>query len=237
MDDKPKTPKSVPKEAASSRIRARLQSARKRFHANDNISAFLKPGELEELLAEVEAKFKGVLESLVIDTESDHNTQDTARRVAKMYLTEVFSGRYVEAPAVTEFPNASSLNELMIVGPIKVRSACSHHFCPIMGRLWIGIMPNEHSNLIGLSKYSRLAEWVMSRPQIQEEAITQMAEVLMNKVRPDGLAVVMEADHFCMHWRGVKDDGTKMINSVMRGSFLKDHILRSEFLALLNNKR
>ena len=237
MDDKPKTPKSVPKEAASSRIRARLQSARKRFHANDNISAFLKPGELEELLAEVEAKFKGVLESLVIDTESDHNTQDTARRVAKMYLTEVFSGRYIEAPAVTEFPNASSLNELMIVGPIKVRSACSHHFCPIMGRLWIGIMPNEHSNLIGLSKYSRLAEWVMSRPQIQEEAITQMAEVLMNKVRPDGLAVVMEADHFCMHWRGVKDDGTKMINSVMRGSFLKDHILRSEFLALLNNKR
>ena len=237
MDDKPKTPKSVPKEAASSRIRARLQSARKRFHANDNISAFLKPGELEELLAEVEAKFKGVLESLVIDTESDHNTQDTARRVAKMYLTEVFSGRYVEAPAVTEFPNASSLNELIIVGPIKVRSACSHHFCPIMGRLWIGIMPNEHSNLIGLSKYSRLAEWVMSRPQIQEEAITQMAEVLMNKVRPDGLAVVMEADHFCMHWRGVKDDGTKMINSVMRGSFLKDHILRSEFLALLNNKR
>lgn len=237
MDDKPKTPKSVPKEAASSRIRARLQSARKRFHANDNISAFLKPGELEELLAEVEAKFKGVLESLVIDTESDHNTQDTARRVAKMYLTEVFSGRYIEAPAVTEFPNASSLNELMIVGPIKVRSACSHHFCPIMGRLWIGIMPNEHSNLIGLSKYSRLAEWVMSRPQIQEEAITQMAEVLMNKVRPDGLAVVMEADHFCMHWRGVKDDGTKMINSVMRGSFLRDHILRSEFLALLNNKR
>lgn len=236
MDDNPKTPEPSPNEPVSARIRGRIQRARKRFHANDNISAFLQAGELEELLAEVEGKFRGVLESLVIDTASDHNTQDTARRVAKMYLTEVFSGRYVEAPAVTEFPNASSLNELMIVGPIKVRSACSHHFCPIMGRLWIGIMPNEHSNLIGLSKYSRLAEWVMSRPQIQEEAITQMAEVLMNKVRPDGLAVVMEADHFCMHWRGVKDDGTKMINSVMRGSFLKDHILRGEFLALLNKK-
>ena len=237
MSDSPKTPKSSSKEPVSARIRSRIQKARKRFHANDNISAFLQPGELDELLAEVETKFTGVLESLVIDTESDHNTQDTARRVAKMYLTEVFSGRYVEAPPVTEFPNASSLNELMIVGPITVRSACSHHFCPIMGRLWIGIMPNEHSNLIGLSKYSRLAEWVMSRPQIQEEAITQMAEVLMNKVRPDGLAVVMEADHFCMHWRGVKDNQTKMINSVMRGSFLKDHILRGEFLALLNNKR
>jgi GTP cyclohydrolase I len=124
----------------------------------------------------------------------------------------------------------------MIVGPITVRSACSHHFCPIIGRLWVGLMPNEHSNLIGLSKYSRLAEWVMSRPQIQEEAITQLANVLMDKVRPDGLAVVMEADHFCMQWRGVKDDKTKMLNSVMRGSFLKDRTLRSEFLSLLNLK-
>jgi GTP cyclohydrolase IA len=219
---------------ASERIRARIERARKRFHANDSIAEFLEPGDLEALLDEVEEKFKGVLESLVIDTASDHNTQDTARRVAKMYLTEVFRGRYVAQPVVTEFPNVESLNELMIVGPITVRSACSHHFCPILGRLWIGLMPNEHSNLIGLSKYSRLAEWIMSRPQIQEEAITQVAELLNDKVRPDGLAVVMEADHFCMHWRGVKDNQTKMINSVMRGSFLKDHTLRREFLSLLN---
>jgi GTP cyclohydrolase I len=223
-----------PAEPVSARVRRRLMRAKKRFHANDNIAAFLEPGEMEALLDEVEGKFKGVLESLVIDTESDHNTHETARRVAKMYLTEVFRGRYMEPPPVTEFPNAEFLNELMIVGPITVRSACSHHFCPIMGRLWIGLMPNEHSNLIGLSKYSRLAEWVMSRPQIQEEAITQMANLLMDKVRPDGLAVVMEADHFCMHWRGVKDTETKMVNSVMRGSFLKDHNLRSEFLSLLN---
>jgi len=221
-------------EPVSARVRRRLVEAKKRFHANDNIAAYLEPGEIEALLAEVEGKFKGVLDSLVIDTESDHNTHETARRVAKMYVTEVFRGRYIDAPAVTEFPNAEFLNELMIVGPITVRSACSHHFCPIMGRLWIGLMPNEHSNLIGLSKYSRLAEWVMSRPQIQEEAITQMASLLMDKVRPDGLAVVMEADHFCMHWRGVKDSETKMVNSVMRGSFLKDHNLRAEFLSLLN---
>ncbi len=220
----------------SERIRARLQRAKVRFHANDNIAAFLAPGEHEALLDEVAAKMKGVLESLVIDTESDHNTQDTARRVAKMYLNEVFRGRYMAPPAVTECPNAEHLNELMIVGPITVRSACSHHFCPIMGRLWIGLMPNEHSNLIGLSKYSRLAEWIMSRPQIQEEAITQMANLLMNKVSPDGLAVVMEADHFCMHWRGVRDAETKMINSVVRGSFLKDSALRREFLSLINLK-
>ena len=129
------TPLQAPPQPASARIRSRLSQARQRFHANDNIAAFLEPGDLEALLDEVEGKMKGVLESLVIDTESDHNTQDTARRVAKMYLTEVFRGRYVPPPPVTEFPNIEQLNELMIVGPITVRSACSHHFCPIMGRL------------------------------------------------------------------------------------------------------
>jgi len=236
MSEVPEEPGDGKTLTVASRIRARLQLAKYRFHANDNISAFLEPGELDALLHEVEAKMKEVLESLVIDTESDHNTRETARRVAKMYLTEVFRGRYESAPPVTEFPNAEGLNELMIVGPITVRSACSHHLCPIMGRLWIGLMPNEHSNLIGLSKYSRLAGWIMSRPQIQEEAITQMADLLMGKVSPDGLAVVMEADHFCMHWRGVKDSGTKMTNSVMRGSFLKDPALRREFLSLINLK-
>jgi GTP cyclohydrolase I len=151
-----------------------------------------------------------------------------------MYVQEVFRGRYVRMPSVTEFPNASGLNELMIVGPIAVRSACSHHLCPIMGRVWLGILPNERSNLLGLSKYARLAEWIMSRPQIQEEAISQLAELLLLRVKPDGLAVVMEADHFCMQWRGVKDSGSKMINSVMRGSFLTDAALRREFLALIN---
>ena len=219
----------------SARVRARLQQAGHRFHANDNIAAFLEPGELDALIDEIEDKMKGVLESLVIDTSSDHNTQETARRVAKMYIGEVFRGRYQPAPPVTEFPNAERLNELMIVGPITVRSACSHHLCPIVGRLWVGLMPNEHSNLIGLSKYARLADWIMSRPQIQEEAITQMANLLMRKVSPDGLAVVMEADHFCMHWRGVKDADTRMINSVMRGVFLKDAALRREFFSLIKS--
>ncbi|MBI1201661.1 MAG: GTP cyclohydrolase I [Rhodopseudomonas sp.] len=220
----------------SARIRRRLQEMGHRYRANDNISESIAPGELDELFDEVAAKMRGVLESLVIDVQHDHNTHDTARRVAKMYLTEVFRGRYLPPPPVTEFPNAASLNELMIVGPITIRSACSHHFCPIMGRLWIGIMPNQHSNLIGLSKYARLAEWIMSRPQIQEEAITQLADLLMDKVKPDGLAVVMEADHFCMHWRGVKDTASKMVNSIMRGSLLKDATLRREFLSLINLK-
>ncbi len=227
-------PKTVP---VSQRIRERIRASGNRFHANDNIAAFIEPGELTALQDEVEGKLREVLESLVIDTQSDHNTQDTARRVAKMYVQEVFRGRYVTPPAVTEFPNAERLNELMIVGPLTVRSACSHHLCPIIGRVWIGVMPNEHSNLIGLSKYARLAEWVMSRPQIQEEAVIQLADLLQDKMKPDGLAIIMEADHFCMHWRGVRDSDSKMINSVMRGAFLKNPDLRRELLALLPGKK
>ena len=228
-DDAAGTPVSV-------KIRERIVASRKRFNANDNIADFVHPGELSALLDEVEAKMQGVLDSLVIDTQNDHNTGNTARRVAKMYLNEVFRGRYVHAPTITEFPNAEHLNELMIVGPITVRSACSHHFCPVIGQVWIGVLPNEHTNVIGLSKYARLAEWVMGRPQIQEEAVVQLADLIQEKTQPDGLAIVMEASHYCMSWRGVKDMDSKMINSVMRGVFLKDPNLRREFLALLPKK-
>ena len=217
----------------SVKIRERLQAARKRFNANDNIAEFIEPGELALLLDEVEIKMQGVLDSLVINTETDHNTQNTARRVAKMYVSEVFNGRYVRPPAITEFPNAEHLNELMIVGPLTVRSACSHHFCPVMGKIWIGVMPNEHTNVIGLSKYARLVDWIMGRPQIQEEAVVQLADVIMEMTQPDGLAIVMEASHFCMSWRGVRELNSKMLNSVMRGVFLKDANLRREFLSLI----
>ena len=220
----------------SVKIRERIAHSRKRFNANDNIAEFIEPGDLEKLLDEVEGKMQGVLDSLVIDTANDHNTNNTARRVAKMYLNEVFKGRYLHAPTITEFPNAEHLNELMIVGPITVRSACSHHFCPIVGQVWIGVLPNEHTNVIGLSKYARLAEWVMGRPQIQEEAVVQLADLIQEKTQPDGLAIVMEASHFCMGWRGVKDLDSKMINSVMRGVFLKDPNLRREFLSLIPKK-
>ena len=221
---------------ASDRIRDRLISAGQRYHANDNIADFIEDGELGELQDEVQARMQEVLHALVIDTDNDHNTQGTARRVAKMFVREVFAGRYAPAPAVTAFPNVSQLNELMIVGPLKVRSACSHHLCPILGQVWIGVLPNAASDLIGLSKYARLAEWVLGRPQIQEEAVVMLADALERRIRPDGLAVVMQASHFCMHWRGVKDDGALMRNSVMRGAFLKDATLRREFLSLLGER-
>ena len=217
----------------SERIRARLRAAGHRFHANDNIAGFIDgEQELGALEDEVAQRIQGLLESLVIDTQGDHNTQGTARRVARMFLHEVFKGRYYPMPRVTEFPNAERLNELMIVGPITVRSACSHHLVPILGKLWIGVLPSEASNLVGLSKYARLADWIMSRPQIQEEAIVQLADLIEARLRPDGLAVVLDADHFCMHWRGVKDE-SRMMNSVMRGVFLRNPESRKEFLQLV----
>ena len=222
---------------ASAAIRARLEASGTRFHANDNIAAFLREGELDRLRDEVAARMEDVLGALVIDTAHDHNTTETARRVAKMFLDEVFAGRYRPAPEVTSFPNVARLNELMIVGPVTVRSACSHHLCPVIGRLWIGVLPNADSALIGLSKYARLAEWILSRPQIQEEAVVMLADELERRIRPDGLAVVMEADHFCMHWRGVRDDRAAMTNSVMRGAFLSNPDLRREFLSLRRTGR
>lgn len=221
---------------ANDRIRRRLIEAGQRFHANDNIAAFIQEGELDELRMEVEQQLQGVLRALVIDTRNDHNTAETAKRVAKMFVHELFRGRYEDAPEATVFPNISQLSELMIVGPLNVRSACSHHLCPILGKVWIGILPNASSDLIGLSKYARLLEWVMSRPQIQEEAVIMLADELERRIRPDGLAIVMEASHFCMHWRGVKDDNALMQNSVMRGEFLKNATLRAEFMSLLRNR-
>jgi GTP cyclohydrolase I len=213
-------------------IRERVKASKQRFFANDNISAFIhSDAEREALQAEVSEKMEALLRSLVIDVDNDHNTRETAKRVAKMYTKEVFGGRYAPMPSVTAFPNVERINELVVVGPITVRSACSHHFCPIMGKLWIGIMPDAESSLIGLSKYARIADWIMSRPQIQEEAVKALADTLEEQIQPAGLALKMQAEHFCMHWRGVKDQSS-MTSSVMRGVFLQSDGLRREFLSL-----
>ncbi|AZY48982.1 GTP cyclohydrolase I [Bordetella avium] len=214
-------------------IRQRLRKAGVSFRANDNIAAHLREGEADGLQQEVALHIENALRALVIDVDNDHNTHETAKRVAKMFVKEVFSGRYEPPPPITEFPNVGHLNELTLIGPLRVRSACSHHLCPIMGHAWIGILPNANSNLPGLSKYARLLNWVMARPQIQEEAVKQIADLLEEKIGPDGIAVVMEADHYCMHWRGTKDDGARMVSSVMRGRFLEDPALRREFLSLM----
>ena len=235
MDETPQAGTAAPSPTAvSDRIRERVRRAGRRFHANDNIAEFIDGAEeLSALEDEVAGRIEEVLKSLVIDVESDHNSQGTARRVARMYLDEVFKGRYSPMPRVTEFPNAERLNELMIIGPMTVRSACSHHLVPILGKLWIGVLPSKGSRLIGLSKYARIADWLMSRPQIQEEAVMQLADLLEARLKPAGLAIVLEADHFCMQWRGVKDAEPHMTNSIMRGAFLENADLRREFLHLM----
>ncbi len=213
-------------------IRHRIKAAKQRFYANDNIAEFVESDdELKALQDEVAVKMEAVLRALVIDVDNDHNTQDTAKRVAKLYVREVFSGRYTKIPGLTAFPNVDRINELIVLGPITARSACSHHLCPIMGKIWVGVLPKPESSLIGLSKYARLIDWVMSRPQIQEEAVKTLADVLESQIAPAGLALVMRAEHFCMHWRGVKDRAS-MTSSVMRGDFLKSDVLRKEFLTL-----
>ena len=233
MNDTKSTRRKAADATVSELVHARLRAAGRRFHANDNIAEFIHgEAELKALEEEVMENMQGVLEALVIDTQGDHNTRGTARRVARMFLHEVFKGRYHRMPPVTEFPNTERLNELMIVGPITVRSACSHHLVPILGKLWIGVLPSEQSNLVGLSKYSRIADWVMSRPQIQEEAVMQLADLLESRLKPEGVALVLEADHYCTQWRGVKDE-THMTNSIMRGAFLTNPELRREFLHLV----
>jgi GTP cyclohydrolase IA len=217
----------------SDRIRARLLAASQPFRANCNISHLILPGELEELEAEVQARVADLLDALVIDRDTDHNTRDTAKRVAKMYLREVFRGRYESAPSTTSFPNIEKVDEVYTVGPIPVRSACSHHMVPIIGSAWVGVIPG--ANLIGLSKFNRLTQWIMSRPQIQEEAIATLADLLEAKISPRALAVVVKARHLCCQWRGVRD-GSEMVSSIMRGIFKEDQAARAEFFSIIRSQ-
>lgn len=212
-------------------LKARLQAADKPFLSTDNISHVFQDGDMELLLEEVEGKMLTLLKSLVIDVDNDHNTKDTARRVAKMYVKEIFSGRYRKQPEVTDFPNAKKLDELYVVGPINVRSCCSHHFAPILGKVWIGIQPSER--VMGLSKFHRLANWVMERPQIQEEATISLADLIETLIAPKGLGIVFTAQHLCCSMRGVKDDGTWMTTSVVRGTLRESPSLKEEFFNLV----
>jgi len=221
-------------QSLSRRIRERLQAKGVSFLANDNISDHLLEGELEQLQVEVADKVRDLLQSLVIDIDNDHNTEETAERVSKMYLHEVFKGRYHKQPKIASFPNVKELDEIYTVGPISVRSACSHHLVPILGSCWIGIKPGER--VIGLSKFSRVADWVFSRPHIQEEAVIILADEIERLCEPQGLAILVKAQHYCMKWRGVKEPQASMVNSVMRGDFRHDASLKQEFFELVKQQ-
>jgi GTP cyclohydrolase I len=202
------------------------------FFSNDNIASYINDDEVDLLEKEVAKRAESLLRSLLIDVDRDHNARDTAKRMAKMYLREVFRGRYEPSPPLTSFPNAKALDEMYITGPVTIRSTCAHHLVPIVGRCWIGVVPGER--VIGLSKFNRVAQWIASRPQIQEEMVVQIADALEKMVSPKGIAVVVEASHMCMTWRGVQEHtDARMTTNVMRGVFRTDQAARAEFLAMV----
>jgi GTP cyclohydrolase I len=223
-----------PKKTVSENIRNRILEKNVRFHSNDNISDFILEDEIDLLVDEVAEKFQSVLEALVIDTSNDHNTQDTARRVAKMFVKETFSGRYRPIPKVTAFPNMG-YKSLYTTGPISIRSTCAHHFQNIVGRCWVGIVPDEE--VIGLSKFNRLVHHICERPQIQEEMTTQIAEALREYAKTPHIAVVVKAEHHCMTMRGVREHENDMVTAIMMGAFNTDSNLKKEFYDLLKIKK
>lgn len=204
--------------------------------ANDSIADTLADGEVDFIEADVARVVADLLLALRIDYTSDHNTIDTPARVAKMMVREVFAGRYFERPKITTFPNTKKLDELYTVGPITVRSYCAHHLCPIQGHAWIGVIPSEEL-IVGISKFARLTDWVMSRPQMQEEATVQLADEIESLIKPRGLGVRVTCSHGCMTFRGVRETDTVMTTDVVRGIIKDDPKARSEFLLMLNNQR
>ena len=218
----------------SKTIKDRLEAAGVRYHSNDNIANYILEGELPLLQAEVEEKMQAVLQSLVIDTANDHNTNETARRVAKMYIKEVFGGRYHAAPKVTAFPNMG-YKSLYTSGPISIRSTCAHHLQNIVGNAWVGIVPDQE--VIGLSKFNRLIQHIAERPQIQEEMTSQIADALKEYAKTDHIAVVVKATHHCMTMRGVREHESDMTTAIMLGAFHDDIALRNEFYQLFNSMK
>jgi len=220
---------------ASESILDYLKKSNINYFANDNISKYIDERDLPEIEAEVAEAFEGVLKALIINTEDDHNTKDTAERVAKMYVQEIFKGRYIDPPKVTAFPNVKQYDQIYMSGPMSINSTCAHHFQPITGNAYVGIFPGE--KVIGLSKFNRMVDWIASRPQIQEEMTEQIADMIEKETEAKGVAVIVKAEHFCMTARGVKEHESDMVTSVVRGIFRNDPAIKAEFFSLLNNMK
>ena len=219
----------------SDELRKRMKTIKHKHFANDTIYTYLDVGDLQEIENEVTDAFQGVLKALVINTDDDHNSKDTARRVAKMFVHEIFRGRYYPPPEVTAFPNAKKYDQIYMSGPMSINSTCAHHFQSITGKAYVGIFPGD--KVIGLSKFNRMVDWVASRPQIQEEMTEQIADMIEKETEAKGVAVIIKAEHFCMTARGVKEHESDMLTSVVRGIFRTVPHVKAEFFSLLNNMK
>jgi GTP cyclohydrolase IA len=210
------------------------------FHSRDLNLARLCNEALEQPLTEAERdamvmaaarKIEELFDVLRIDHQNDHNTRETPQRVAKMYVEELLEGRFTAPPKITEFDNAQAYDQLIITGPIELRSMCAHHLMPIYGQAYIGILPAADGKIIGLSKYDRIVEYFASRFQIQEELVKQIGQYIMDMTEPRGLAVRISAVHMCKTQRGVRaSHRSRMVNTYYWGELASDTALKGEFL-------
>lgn len=209
-------------------IRQRIQTDGGRFWAGDNISEYIKEEEKARLVDELTEKFEGVLDSLIIDRHQDPNSQGTARRLAKMYVYEIMSGRYEPAPDATAFPNEIEEGyKGMLVVRSELRSMCSHHHQPVKGVAYIGIIAAD--KLIGLSKYTRIAQWCAQRGTLQEELCNDIAREIMKATGSKNVAVYIQATHGCCENRGIMAHSSLTQTTVLEGSFQTDPDTKKEF--------
>ena len=212
----------------SERILERIQAENTRYWAGDNISEYILDSERAELVDELTTKFEGVLDSLLIDRHTDPNSQGTARRLAKMYLYEIMAGRYDPAPDATAFPNDSEDRyEGMLVVRSELRSMCSHHHQPVAGVAYIGIIAAQ--KLIGLSKYTRIAQWCSRRGTLQEELANDIAREIMKATGSENVAVYIQATHGCCENRGIMAHSSLTQTTVLKGAFKEDGNTKKEF--------
>ena len=213
----------------SKKIKQRLQEAGKRFWAGDNISDFIEEGEKQQLIDELAVKFEDVLQGLVIDTDNDPNSMDTGRRLAKMYINELMAGRYEPMPNATAFPNDSiDRYEGMLVVRSELTSMCSHHHQIVRGVAYIGIIASE--KLIGLSKYTRIAQWCAERGTLQEELANDIVREIQKATGTKNLGVYIQATHGCVENRGVKAHSSLTQTTVLKGAFKDDPATKKEFM-------
>ena len=202
----------------SEQIKKKMEGANQRFWAGDNISAWLAPGDKEKLIDEATEAFEGVLDSLLIDRVNDPNSAGTARRLAKMYFNEIMSGRYDSKPQATAFPNIGdqAYHGLLVVRS-ELKSMCSHHHQPVTGVAYIGVIPGE--KVIGLSKYTRIAQWCARRGTLQEELCNDIAREIMKACDTDNVAVYIQATHGCCENRGIGAHSSLTQTTVLHGEF------------------
>ncbi len=210
-------------------IKQRLEEADQRYWAGDNISDYIQPGEKDMLIEELTTKFEDVLKGLVIDIKNDPNSMDTGRRLAKMYVNELMSGRYDPMPKATAFPNDSTTAyKGLLTIRSEIVSMCSHHHQPVKGVAYIGIIAGD--SLIGLSKYTRIAQWCAKRGTLQEELAMDISREIMKATNSENVGVYVQATHGCVEHRGVEAHSSLTQTTVLEGAFKDDPATKKEFM-------